>query len=176
MALDSSSVYRARGNAIQGGLFAFFLLIFALLSFRAGRFEASLTLVPLAGVYLWPRKATSALSTVFIFLLGFSVDVFSGGPIGLSAFLYLFLYGVFRPDLKGREKGLYTTWSSFTSWVFIALGITWVVGAVFISGRTNIGALVTQGCVAVFLFPLIFVIRNGFYRIISDRDGAEADI
>lgn len=176
MALDNANIFKARGYALQGGAFTAFLLVFALLTFRIGQLEAALIFVPLAGVYLWPRNATSALSAILIFGLGLAVDVLSGGPVGLWAFLYLSLFGVFRPDLRGTEKGLYTAWSSFCIWVLLVIALTWLIGAVFVSGRTDWMSLVTQGSVAVILFPLVYVLRNGVYRILSDPDSAEAGI
>lgn len=176
MMLDNANIFKARGFAVQGAAFGVFLLVFALITFRLGRFEVALTFIPLVAVYLWPRHAATGLSSALIFLLGMAVDILSGGPVGLWAFIYLALYGVFRPDLRGRDKGLGSMWGVFCFWVAGAMIITLILGAIFVSGRTGTGALALQAIVALILFPVLYVLNKTVIQIFVDEDSAEAGL
>lgn len=176
MALDGAHILKARGYALQGGAFGFVLLVLALLSLRVGPIDVALTFVPLAGIFMWPQNAAIVMSVCLIFLLGLGLDILSGGPVGLWAFLYLALFGIFRPDLRPMYTGLYPAFLTYLVWIATTLLAIVFVATVFIPGKTLWIALILQAIMALVLFPPIYFTNQFIYKLLTDPDSAEAGV
>lgn len=165
---DNANLAKARGLSLQGGAFSLTLAFLSSLSIRLGPIEAGLTFVPMIAIFLWPRGSSSGLSCIFIFLTGMIVDIVSAGPLGLSAIIYLALYGLLQPDQRSGQSQLKHLWPQFLVWVVAAFCAVLVAGQLFISGRTAWWPLFMQSLFAVLAFPMIFSIRQGLRQLISD--------
>ena len=167
---ESANIAKSRGLSIQGVMFGCVLAIVSMLTIRLGPIEASLTLIPLTAIFIWPRGSSRGMSSVFVFAIGLLVDVVRAGPPGLWAFIYLAFYGLFQPDLRSGVPTLKVLWPQFTLWLSGVVFIVIVIGKLFVQGRTSISALLMQAAIAALLFPVFFGIRQGLRQFVSDPD------
>lgn len=165
---DNANIAKSRSLSIQGGAFGIVLAVISMVSVRIGPIEAALTLVPLITIFMWPRGSSSGLSSLFIFAIGLLVDISSGGPAGLWAFIYLTLYGVLRPNLRAGESSLALLWPQFLVWLAAAFVLALIIGRLFIDGRTSVSALASQIGLAALLFPLVYLVRQGLRHLVND--------
>ncbi len=165
---DSSNIGKSRGLALQGALFGLSLALVSMMTVRLGPLEAGLGMLPLIAVFLWPRGASSGLSSFSIFIIGIIIDILGSGPVGLTALIYLAMYGVFQPYHRGREVTFSNLWLRFTVWSSVAAILFLIVGAVFIEGRTAVLSLALQALMACLTFPVLYVVRQGLRQLVLD--------
>lgn len=129
-----------------------------------------LTWLPLAGVFLWPRKAEPILSLCLIFILGFVHDMAAGYAIGMSSALYIFVYGLSRSRFDFEVINFLTAWFRFLR----TMGITVfaVLVLLFLLRRHfPISDVLFEALGAIVFFPVFYMMRRIIRRTVVSAVG-----
>lgn len=167
-AAERSNIARARGLSLQGTLFGIALALVSVMTVRIWRIELGLGMIPLIAVFLWPRKSSPGLSSVGVFLTGLMTDIFSGGPLGLWAIIFLLAYGALQPNHRARDLPILVLWPRFFGWVCAAVFTVIIIGAIFIPGKTAFLPFFLQALTAVLAFPFVYLMRQGLRQLVAD--------
>lgn len=160
----TTNAWKAYGFALQGAFLGLILVLIACTSVRYGRFDFSFALLPIAAIYVWPEQASETVSSILIFLLGFLQDMISGGPLGLSAILYLSCFALLRTAYQNRRMSLRSHFGRFFFWVVSVTLFLLLMGFVAIQGSTDTLALLLQAVTVLLAFPVFMLITSTFTR------------
>lgn len=126
--------------------------------------------VPLLVLTIWPRHANTGVSLIFVFLAGLFTDWGTGGIIGQWALVFLVIWGLLRPELRGlpfSPIGLLTAWIAICGLSFILLSVSgWFVFGVM----PDFAALGRQAVSATLLLPVALLMRYIFAKRIGENE------
>lgn len=149
----------ARLLALQGAAFTVLVIIFSALSLKVDGYVISLSWVPLAAVFLWPRWSHSYLTPILIAILGVIADLLHGQFLGLSSLVYLIFFWVVKPTQRESRLGVWHAWTEFALIATLVLYISMFVIGRVLEAPIGTKSLMAQIGAMICFFPLLFALR-----------------
>lgn len=149
---------------------AFLLFFISFLPF--GLSDELLTLGPqlvLCVVFYWTLRAPERLPPWSVFALGIAFDLFSAGPLGFWALVYLCTYAV-TLQARGamRHRGFLVRWGGFLGVAAFASSIAWALASIYFGTLLSVAPLAVSAAVTVAVYPVLAVI---FRAVLLRRPG-----
>lgn len=110
----------------------------------------------LIAVHVFALQRPDLMPHWLAFALGLVTDLLSGGPLGLTALVFLGVQALSasqRRVLIGRPFVL--GWAAFVAVALAAAGVSWLIACVYFLDFVNPAAALLQVAVTVTLFPLV---------------------
>jgi rod shape-determining protein MreD len=133
-------------------------LLATLLSVMPVRIPGYAALTPaftLMAVYHWTIYRPDLLPTIALFAVGLAQDLLSGGPLGVSALLYLLVRATvisYRSYFVGRLFPF--VWGGFTVLTVGALLFLWAVHCAFYTTLLDLRGTVFRAVLTIAIFPV----------------------
>jgi len=170
---ESANRLQSLSRAFQGFVVGIILIYAALINIDFGGFHVGFVFLPVAAIFLWPRKASHSWSLIFIFMLGFFHDIISAGPLGVWAICYLGLFVLLGGGVS-QKIGHSRAYGGFALSVGLVMVLTIILGRIATGHWPGWVGLFVNALSAILLFPLIFWLRNLAYLILADPEKREA--
>jgi len=126
--------------------------------------------IPLLVLAIWPRKANTILSIIFVFFAGVFTDWAAGDVVGQQAFLFMLVWGFLRPELLNPTL----SWSrSFLVWggiCCLAIFVTTLSGWFVYGIMPDFLAFGRQLVLATMLLPVVLIVRLILEKRYSDGE------
>lgn len=121
----------------------------------------------LMALYYWTVFRPSFLPPYLVFILGILIDVLTGFPIGVHAFIFVLLQWIItsrRLFLTGQTFPIF--WLGFTLTSFAAAYFKWAILTFTYKHMLPIGDILISATVGAFLFPLIAVLLINLHKLL----------
>lgn len=106
-------------------------------------------------IYYWGVVRPEMFPSVAVFAVGLILDLLSGGPIGLWAFVYAVTYGVVVSQRFFLVNAPFSVfWMGFVVASVFASSIAWLAASLFYGTLVSAGAIIWHMNVTVIVFPL----------------------
>ena len=141
--------------------FAVALVLIFLSFLPIGRIFGSSVMPALAfiAVYYWAVARPELLPPVAVFAIGLIFDLLSAGPIGLWAFVYLFVYALTVTQRFFLINAPFTVfWTGFAVVAGIAGVVAWAAASLFFGQALAVGPIFWHMGLTVALFPLVVLV------------------
>jgi rod shape-determining protein MreD len=109
----------------------------------------------LMAVFYWSVYRPDLLPALAVFSLGVLQDLISGGPLGLSAIIYLGTYGIVLNQRKiFLGKPFAMSWWGFMMVAIAGSAVRWLLSSILAGQLLEIHRMVTELGATIVLFPL----------------------
>ncbi len=163
--LDSKYGLALRLVFAQSITVLFFIFSVISLSFYYGSFLRPELFVML--IYYWAVFRPTLITPVFVFILGLLIDIFSGFPLGLSAFgLVLLQWLVQRQRLFLMGQSFLGLWIGFAVVVSGFVFYKWSVLSLLNFSLLPADIPVLSALVSILVFPIFALILLGVHKIL----------
>ncbi len=126
--------------------------------------------LPLIPIFYWGRLQAAEMPYWLAFITGLLMDVVSGLPLGLSAFLYiLFLVMLHNQSKYIHKEGFAITWGYFTLLLAIISVFEWAIMSFSGNQLHAIPAAVIQWLITASLYPLFHKLFDSISERIKQR-------
>jgi len=156
---ESANQVNSISLSLQGLVFGMILIFPALLSMDVLGGHITLSFLPVAAVYLWPRAASYSWSLPGIFLIGLSYDMASASPMGMWTLAFLILFVVLGGGIA-HPGGLSRAVGGFSLSVLLCFIVVLIVGRLFMGQWPHIFTLLANAVASIIIFPIIYWIRS----------------
>jgi len=132
------------------------LLLLMQLQYRLAFLDNLFPFLSLIAVYYWCIFKPGLMPVSLVFLLGLLQDILSGGPLGMTALLFILVrIFVIRQGRRFLEREFLFNWLGFIM-VSLAFGLaTWVIASLYLKEMQNIWNVLGQSIMTIALFPLV---------------------
>ena len=168
--LDVHASTRKSFPAIFAGFTLFFAGAISIAGLNIFGVRVGFGFVPLLILAVWPRRAETLLSLVFVFFAGLFTDWATGGVTGQWALIFVLVWGFLRPELRSSP---FSPMSLFFVWLAICgltVSILLLSGFFVFSVFPDFAGLGRQMLLASILLPLIMLLRGPLARRFSDTE------
>jgi rod shape-determining protein MreD len=109
----------------------------------------------LMAVFYWSVYRPDLVPALAVFALGVLQDLISGGPLGLTAIIYLGTYGIVLNQRKiFLGKPFTMSWWGFMMVAIAASFVRWLLSSILAGRLLDIHRMVTELGATILLFPL----------------------
>ncbi len=122
---------------------------------------------PLMAIYFWSVRRPDLMPPVAVFIVGLLHDSLGGGPIGVSAIVFVGVH-----TLVAAERRLFSgqafamMWLGFAVVAAVALMLSWVLASAWYGAALPADALFFQYVLTVGCFPLLASVLHGWHRLL----------
>lgn len=134
---------------------AILLVIVESLPWGLPQFSMLSPMLGLIAVYYWTVHRPDLMPAAGAFAVGLSVDLLSGGPLGLEAFVLTLAHAVTRANRRALAgESFLVVWLGFFAVAAGAGFALWLGAAAFWAGLLSPRALLAQVAVTIAVYPL----------------------
>lgn len=146
-------------------LSAFILMLFVYLPFHIPLVESFIPHLTLIAIYYWSVFRPDLMPVWAVFVIGVLQDVISGGPLGMTALLLIFVRQLVT--LQGRkflERDFLFNWLIF-SFIAAAFGVSaWILASFYLGTSSLFFSILGQTFLTIAIFPLLYWILGGIRK------------
>jgi len=145
--------------AVQGFGVGLLLVLLSQQGVAVGGLHFGFTFVPVAALLFWPKHASKAWSTIFVFLLGLFHDATSFGPTGLWAFCYVSIFTLLRTEFSNLSR-LARAYGAYFTYLSLMLIPLFVLGRLILGSWPPWIPVGADLLVSLSVFPVIYWFRS----------------
>lgn len=124
-------------------------------------------IVSLMAVYHWAIYRPDLLPAVAVFFVGLLHDALSGMPFGINAAVFVIVHMVvMSQQVFFQGKSFPVIWLGFSLVAGGAMGLTWLLNALFFAAITPLDVVAVQYLVTVGAFPVLAWLLTRWQRTI----------
>jgi len=113
-------------------------------------------LLPLIAIYHWAVNRPHLMPAYVVFLVGLLQDILTGSPLGVSAIVFLGVYGVIASQRRFLvDKSFAVIWLGFSLVAAGASAANWLLVSIFYVTIVDGDALFFQYLLSLGIFPML---------------------
>jgi rod shape-determining protein MreD len=132
------------------------LVLVSLMPLRIPGYASVTPAFALMGVFHWTVYRPALLPPLLLFIVGVGFDLVTGGPLGLTAMVFLVTRAVVfrqRQFFVGRQFAF--VWFGFTLSAAAAVALVWIVGSLFSGVFLDLRPVLLQWVLTVAFYPAV---------------------
>lgn len=132
------------------------LIMLMQLQYRLSFLDNLFPFLSLMAIYYWCIFMPRLMPVTAVFLLGLLQDILSGGPLGMTALLFILVrLFVIRQGRRFLEREFLFNWLVFIM-VSLVFGLmTWAIASLYLKESQNIWNISGQSILTITIFPLM---------------------
>ena len=168
--LNMPGTVKRIGPAFAAGVFLFLTGAISFAGLHLFGLRFGFGFLPLVILVIWPRRASTLLSLVLVFLAGLFTDWATGDIRGQWALIFVLVWGYFRPEMRSASNtplGLIVIWVLVCVIAVIVLSLA----GFFVYGvGPNLAPLARQMILASFMLPILVLLRRAILARLNEFD------
>ena len=121
----------------------------------------------LMAVFYWAVYRPTLMPSAFVFVIGLAMDILSGFPLGLNAFLFVAAQWLVRSQrLFLMGQSFLMLWAGFMVTAFLVVFVQWSFFSIVSRSLSSLWPALMEAGVSILIFPLMSLLFISVHRLL----------